>query len=233
MFHFKQFTVRQEVNPQKVGTDSMLLGALVSGNYRRILDIGTGTGILALMMAQKYPAALITAVELDQDSLDEARQNFQHSPFSDRILAVHSDINHFGSMEKYDLIISNPPYFNNSYLSESVDRNRARQTASLSINELYQCSAELLHPEGKLMLIIPHTELRDHLEAALDHELYLAEIVLTPKPDGGYKRAVLTFSFQDQEPVEKIFPVKDSAGRYSNEYITLTKDFYTKDLGAE
>ena len=137
-FRFKQFTIRQNVNPQKVGTDSMLLGAWSKGNFNHILDIGTGTGILALMMAQQNPDARIVALEPDPASLAEAIENFNDSVFKHRITGVESSLQQFESAEKFDLIISNPPYFENSTLSANEHKNRARHTDQLPLTDLFK-----------------------------------------------------------------------------------------------
>lgn len=230
-FRFKQFTIHQAINPQKVGTDSMLLGAWVEGNFNRILDIGTGTGILALMMAQKNTAAQITAIEPDLDSVEEAKENFLSSPFSGRIMAINTALQHFGSLDKFDLIISNPPYFENAFLSEDEDRNRARHTQELPVHELYECVADLLNEDGVFALIIPFEEEENHLKRAFYKDLFAKKIMRTVREDGSFKRSLIQFSFEEREEVyvDKLL-VKGSDNRYSERYIEMTKDFYYKDL---
>ena len=232
---FKQFDIVQAVNPQKVGTDSMLLGAwtsqlLIGQDPRRILDIGTGTGILALMMAQSFPEAEITAIEPHQESLVEAERNFRNSQFSKQIMSIQTSLQDFASMEKFDLIICNPPYFDGTYLSESDERNKARHTSELSISELYKEALDLLAEDGKLQLVIPQTELTEHLERAYDNELYLQTILHSIRENGERKRAFLSIGFNDIEPDEAEILVKDSQNNYSDEYISLTKAFYKKEL---
>ncbi len=229
-FKFKQFSIHQEINAQKIGTDSMLLGAWTTGNFNRILDIGTGTGILALMQAQKNPQAEVTAIEPDLESLNEARENFGNSPFKSRIMAVHSPLQQFGAMEKFDLIISNPPYFENAFLSEDADRNRARHTEDLPVHELYECSAALLAENGTFAVVIPFEEEHNHLHRAFHEGLYASKILRTIRKDGTFKRSLIAYSFDDKAPELTEMLVKDSNNRYSTEYITLTKDFYLKDL---
>lgn len=232
-FKFKQFTIKQAVNPQKVGTDSMLLGAWTDTEAKRILDIGTGTGILALMMAQKNQDAEITAIEPDLDSLNEARENFCDSPFANRIMPIHAPLQSFGAMEKFDLIISNPPYFENDFLSADEDRNRARHTNDLPVHELYEYGAELLTEDGIFSIIIPFDEEDNHLMRAYHEDLFPQRILRTTREDGSFKRSLIQFGFEERAvAVEKLL-VKDANNRYSKAYIAMTKDFYGKDLSAE
>ena len=229
-FRFKQFNIVQDANPQKIGSDSMLLGAWTKGDYKRILDIGTGTGILALMMAQHHPNATITAIEPQIESFEEAVLNFKSSPFSNRILPIQSKLQQFGSMEKFDLIISNPPYFSNSFLSNDNSRNKARHTVDLSTNELYENASELLSETGYFNVITPFDSEKEHIERAFDNDLFIKKILHTQKVDGTKIRSLISFSFEDVEPEISSMIVKDSSNNYSDEYIRLTKEFYFKEL---
>ncbi len=230
-FRFKEFTIEQAINPQKVGTDSMLLGAWAKADApKRILDIGTGTGILALMMAQRFPKAHITAIEPDLPSLQEAQRNFSHSPFSHQIMAIHARIQAFGALEKFDLIISNPPYFEAAFLSDDIDRNRARHTNDLPIHEFYEQVDALLSASGKLAIVVPHDLETTHLERAAQEGLYPQTIIRTIRPDGGFKRSLMAFGRVENPPTVSSLAVKDENNRYSADYIALTRDFYEKDL---
>ena len=229
-FKFKQFEIIQEANPQKVGTDSMLLGAWTTGDFSRILDIGTGTGILALMLAQKYKQANITAIEPDLASVQEATLNFKNSNFSERILAIQTSLQQFGSLDKFDLIISNPPYFDGTFLSQDIHRNRARHQDNLRIDELYECAAELLSVNGRFNVIIPFDIETEHIERAFDQDLFIQEITHTLSPDGSKKRSLISFGFEDVDPKIDQILVKNNKNQYSQDYIDLTKDFYLKDL---
>lgn len=230
-FTFKQFTIHQEANAQKVGSDSMLLGAWIQGKFNRILDIGTGTGILALMLAQKNPTATVTAIEPDLESLNEAHANFQSSKFSHQFLAVHARLQEFGALEKFDLIVCNPPYFENSFLSKNEDRNRARHNDDLAVHELYEHAADLLTESGKLAIVIPSDEEFNHLKRAALEDLFPSKILRTIREDGTYKRSLITFSIDDSiDPKTNELLVKNKKNQYSDAYIELTKDFYLKDL---
>lgn len=229
-FHFKEFSIKQEDNPQKVGTDSMLLGAWVSGNYNRVLDIGTGTGILALMMAQKFPRASITAIEPDQVSCIEANENFANSPFRNRIMGIQVALQNFGAMEKFDLIISNPPYFENSFLSADENRNRARHTADLPLYDLYENTAELLSESGRFYVVAPFEMETKHIERAFDHDLFVQQILHTLTPMGQRKRSLIAFGFEEVDPKLETLIVKNEKNEYSEAYISMTKAFYGVDL---
>ena len=230
-FAFKKFTIQQKINAQKVGSDSMMLGAWIEGSFSRILDIGTGTGILALMLAQKNPNAMVTAIEPDLDSLNEALLNFKTSIFSHQFLAVNARLQDFGTMEKFDLIVCNPPYFENSFLSADEDRNRARHNDDLAVHELYECSAELLSEDGELSIVIPSNEEQNHLKRAAFENLFPKKILRTIREDGTFKRSLITYSFKDElTPEISSLLVKNGQNRYSSAYIKLTKAFYLKDL---
>lgn len=210
----------------------MLLGAWTSKpDCRRVLDIGTGTGILALMMAQKHPNASITAIEQDLPSLQEAMLNFRNSSFSDRIMGVHTPLQQFGAMELFDLIICNPPYFDSQYLSQDEQRNRARHNQTLEIFELYDFSSDLLTDDGLLSVIFPSSTEREHFERAFDAELYPLKVMRTLTPSGEFKRTLVLFSKEETDITdEKTIRIKDEKNNYSSEYIELTKDFYQKSL---
>lgn len=227
-FQFKEFTIIQEKNPQKVGTDSMLLGAWSKGQFNRILDIGTGTGILALMMAQKNPTAKVTAIEPISQSYLEALANFRASKFSNQILCIETSLQLFGSVDKFDLIICNPPYFNGTYLSENTDRNIARHNNGLSAFELLESVSELLAPNGVFNMIIPFEHETEYIERAFDHDLYIERITHTISPNGDKKRSLISFGFKDVEPQMREILVKDDENNYSQDYINLTRDFYLK-----
>ncbi|MBI3133274.1 MAG: methyltransferase [Bacteroidetes bacterium] len=232
-FQFKKFTIQQQVNAQKVGTDSMLLGAWSKGNFTSILDIGTGTGILALMLAQQNPSAQIIAIEPDADSLTEANQNFEASVFKSRINGIQTTLQHFTSAQKFDLIISNPPYFENSTLSENMDKNRVRHTNELPIADLYQKAAEFLSPQGNLNLIFPFEVEQLHLDEAKKQKLFPQKILRTVREEGVFKRTLVSYAFNAVPESEEQLLVKFSDNTYSPEYIALTKDFYATDLTAK
>ena len=152
MFQFKQFTIEQELCAMKVGTDGVLLGAWAKGGPR-ILDIGTGTGIIALMMAQRYPEAQVTAIDIDEGSFRQAEQNVSQSPFLGRISVLQQAVQeHLG---EYESIVSNPPFFIDSLQAPDEQRNMARHTATLSYAELMKAAYRLLADNGEFSVVIP------------------------------------------------------------------------------
>ncbi len=156
-FRFKQFSVSQEHAAMKVGTDSDLLGTLAHGG-RRVLDIGTGTGVLSLMMAQRFTGAHITAVEIDGDAVIDARHNFAASPWSDRLRLVHQSFQDFAVQQpegSFDAIVCNPPYFDRSLQCDNPARNRARHTSSLPFGTLIEGVVRLLTEQGVFSVILP------------------------------------------------------------------------------
>ncbi|SNU04739.1 tRNA1Val (adenine37-N6)-methyltransferase [Prevotellaceae bacterium MN60] len=152
MFQFKQFTIYQDLCAMKVGTDGVLLGAWANGG-KRVLDAGTGTGIIALMMAQRYPNAVVTAIDVDEGAAKQAQQNVAQSPFSQQITVLHNTLQeHQG---EYDAIISNPPFFIDSLAGPDEQRNVARHTQTLTYTELMQAAWRLLSDEGELSVVVP------------------------------------------------------------------------------
>ena len=155
MFRFKQFSIHQDRCAMKVGTDGVLLGAWAQGG-QRILDIGTGTGLIALMMAQRYPEAEVTGIDIDQEAVQQAQENIVQSPFKDRVEAVHSSLQDYTSLaSSFNSIVSNPPFFVDSLPAPDRQRTIARHTNTLTYRDLMQSAYQLLSDEGELSLIIP------------------------------------------------------------------------------
>lgn len=152
MFQFKQFTIEQELCAMKVGTDGVLLGAWAKGGPR-ILDIGTGTGIIALMMAQRYPEAQVTAIDIDEGAVRQAEQNVSQSPFLGRISVLQQAVQEY--LGEYESIVSNPPFFIDSLQAPDEQRNMARHTATLSYAELMKAAYRLLADNGEFSVVIP------------------------------------------------------------------------------
>ncbi len=229
-FAFKQFKVVQERAAMKVGTDGVLLGVLVpDGDYRQILDVGTGTGLVALMMAQRFDNAAIDAVEIDPDAGEEACFNFQQSPWSNRLNLIHADVRAFSTLIRYDLIVSNPPYFVDSLKNDCHKRKTARHTDSLTTAELLELVARVLSPAGRFVVILPHLQLQDAVIAAAHHGLRpLKTILVKPRADKPYKRVIIIFTFSDQgdEILEELTIENTERHQYTPEFLSLTKPFY-------
>lgn len=229
-FRFKQFEIFQDKTAMKVGTDGVLLGAwstLEFGN--NILDIGTGTGLISLMLAQRYPYAKIDAVEIDEDAFIQAKENFEQAIFSDRLTIVNSSLQDYSTAKKYDLIVSNPPFF---VVNDTVDfdaRKQARQQETLTFEELIKKTAELLHKDGLASFIIPYDQMVDFCMITAQNALKLSRVVyIKGNSTTVTKRVLLEFSFHKKEIEEKELIIEVDRHKYTEDYIKLTKDFYLK-----
>ncbi|MEI6880280.1 MAG: methyltransferase [Bacteroidota bacterium] len=228
-FQFKQFALLQDKAAMKLGADSVLLGCFTNvEGAERILDIGTGTGILALMMAQKSNAQ-IDAVEIDQEAFKQAEQNANESIWNDRIRIHHSAIQNFSSTNKYDLIISNPPYYRNAKNMgiENEKRALARHDKDLSFEDLCKEAYRLMKNEGMFWLILPHQEGLEFIQIAKQHNLQLLHLInIKPKPEKELNRLILAFGKSNKTYLESTFTIYQSNGIATDEYVELTKDFY-------
>lgn len=230
-FRCQQFSIKQTDNSQKVGSDSMVLGAWTKGNFTRILDIGTGTGLLALMQAQHHPKAQIIAIEPDSSSCREAQYNFEQSPFKDRLKAVPTRLQDYKTDNLFDLIITNPPYFDGDSLSDNPDRNRARHTVDLPIQDLYAGISGLLATNGKCHIVVPESVYQLHLNTAQQYNLWPYSKLIGTTETGHAIRYFI--GFQKSEPTachSESMVMKYSDGLYSKRYVSLTSQFYLKNL---
>lgn len=229
-FQFKQFIIKQEQSAMKVGTDSILLGSWVAINEAdSILDIGAGTGILALMLAQRSNAQTIDAVEIDSDAYEEAVDNFENSPWADRLFCYHTSIQEFVSEidEKYDLIIANPPYFDISDIKNISKRNLVRQTHLLNHITLLKTARSLLNEKGSCAFVIPYEI--ESLFIELAEAIHLFPISITRVKDTGnavYKRSLMQFGYNKSSVSISALILKNKDKSYSKEFIDLTRKFY-------
>jgi tRNA1Val (adenine37-N6)-methyltransferase len=231
-FNFKQFSVQQDLCSMKVGTDGVLLGAWTNtDNANRILDIGTGTGLIALMLAQQSNANII-AVDAEANAFEQAKINFDASPWRNRLQLVLSKIQDYQTDKKFDLIVSNPPYFSGYYSSDDLSRDIARSADMLlSYEDLITAVKRLLKEEGRLSLILPADQQEKIIAIAKQYELALSRITLVKtKYTKEAKRVLLEFvntSNEVQLILDELVIQSDDNGRvYTQEYIKLTKDFY-------
>jgi len=230
-FQFKQFKVEQANAGMKVGTDGVLLGAWTSVNgARNILDIGTGTGLIALMLAQRSNIANIDGLEIEQKASFQARDNFVASQWRERLKVINKSLQNYAADTdvKYDLIVSNPPFFNNALKNVCLQRSIARHTDSLSFMELLAGTVRLLKPEGRFCVVLPAESELSFVKVAEQHQLYLNRILrILPTPQKDAKRVLMEFSFT-QHGVEEDLLIVEEFGRhgYSEAYKQLTKDFY-------
>ena len=213
----------------KVSTDGILLGAwayLKGANT--LLDIGTGTGLLALMCKQRQPALSITAVEIDEAAYKQAQQNIASSPWPN-ITVKHTTIQAFEQAAPFDVVISNPPYFNRSLKGLSDARNTARHTDGLSFDELIHAYMRLSHEHSCFNVILPTTEAGLFIELATQNGLYLnAHCQVKTTPSKAFSRSLMRFSLVNTLPELTSLCIKDDNNRYSDDYIALCKAFYLK-----
>lgn len=230
-FHFKQFSVSHELCAMKVGTDSVLLGAWADCvPAQHILDVGTGSGILALMAAQRNPNALVTALEIDPSAVEQARINVAQSPWSGRIHVVQADIRTWQSPAVFDCILCNPPFYTNGLMSPTAQRNQARQAACLPFDELIARCAALLADCGTFHVIIPAESCDSFSMLCWENDLYLQRKVwVHTKENKPAKRVLLSFSrARCPYPAGEKLILKSEENEPTDAYRQLTGDFYLK-----
>ena len=227
-FQFKQFAVAHHRATMPVGTDAVLLGAWAKQLLpKRILDVGTGCGIIALMLAQRYAGAVIEAVDYDATSVEEAAENFKNSPFAERLTAKQADFREFESSTKYDLIVSNPPYFNTKIKPTDESRRLARSTETLPYPALVKGIAGLLAPNGSFCCVLPANAIKEisltaeHYGLKLNELLYIKYNTRTEP-----SVALIRYSFIDMPlQIDKLI-LHTNDGKRSNAYVELVKEFY-------
>ena len=234
MFQFKQFSVKQDRTAMKIGTDGVLLGAWtpLENNPFSILDIGTGTGIIALMLAQRSAAEQIDALEIDEDAYEQATDNFENSPWNDRLFCFHAGLDEFVEEpeDEYDLIVSNPPFYSEDYKSNNDQRDLARFQDAMPFEDLIEAAALLLSENGIFSVIIPFKEEEKFLALANEYELFPLKITrIKGTPTSETKRSLLAFGRNETPnfPIDELI-IETARHIYTPEYIALTKDFYLK-----
>ena len=229
-FQFKQFTVWHDRCAMKVGTDAVLLGCWMHvEGAKRLLDVGCGCGLIALMAAQRCKEGRIVAVEIDGEAAAQADENVQKSPWKERIEVVHTDICDFQTGEKFDVIFSNPPYFVNSLKCPDKQRSNARHTDTLDFDALMQCVELLLEVDGEFSVVIPMEAVKALKASAISHRLYLSrETHVYTKPGASAKRALLAFkrTLPSTLVVPQRLVIYSSSGEYGEEYRNMVNDFY-------
>jgi len=226
VFHFKHFSVDQTGCAMKIGTDSLVFGAWIDSNFipKRILDVGTGTGVLSLMMAQKFPEAEIISLEIDSEALHTANLNFQHNELGKNCTAFHQDFLTYTDAGFFDLIISNPPYFENSTKSGLENRDLARHTDDLPLSELFNKSKALLSENGCLGLILPQETMAKYLTESND--LNLIKRLDVHGKEGKHNRTCALFSKAEADLEIAKLVVRNTDGSYTDEYKKLTVEFH-------
>lgn len=228
-FQFKQFTIVQEKCAMKVGTDGVLLGAWADVvSAKRILDVGTGTGLVALMLAQRSSATII-GLEIDELAVEEAKENVLNSPWKDRVEIIRQDFKEYKPGVTFDLIVSNPPYFVDSLNSPNRSRNLARHTDSLSFIDLFEGVVNLLTADGLFSIVIPYNAVENAVDCAAEQKLHLfQQLNIATTPGKPYKRVLLSFSFKKRDLEINEILLEKERHVYSDEFTNLVKEFYLK-----
>ena len=233
-FQFKQFAVEQNRCAMKIGTDGVLLGAWapIDNNPFSILDIGTGTGIIALILAQRSGATQIDALEIDEDAYEQATDNFENSPWNDRLFCFHAALDEFieEPEDEYDLIISNPPFYTEDYKSENQQRDLARFSDAMPFEELIEAADLLLSENGIFAVIIPFKEEERFIDLCAEVELFPVKATrVKGSPTTPIVRSLLAFKRYELSVLEADeLIIEINRHEYTDEYIELTKDFYLK-----
>ncbi|MFK8058610.1 MAG: tRNA1(Val) (adenine(37)-N6)-methyltransferase [Polaribacter sp.] len=235
-FKFKEFTIYQDKTAMKVGTDGVLLGAwcCVDNYPDSVLDIGAGTGLISLMIAQRSDTMTIDAVEVDENAYEQTVENFEQSDWGDRLYGYNATFQEFADEiaeeeETYDLIVSNPPFYKDEFETEDDARNKARFTSSLSFDELLLGVSKILSKNGIFSLIIPFKEEGNFINLASEHKLFVNRICrVQGNLSSEIKRSLLEFSFHQKGIEETHLIIEIERHKYTEDYINLTKKFYLK-----
>lgn len=232
-FKFKEFTVNQDQCAMKIGTDGVLLGAWASLEKQPFaaLDIGAGTGILSLMLAQRSNCEVIDALEIDELAYEQCVENFETSPWSDRLFCYHADLAEFTEEieDQYDLIICNPPFYSEDYKTENSQRDLARFQDAMPFEHLIHSVSKLLMKEGTFCTIIPFKEEDKFIALASKVNLKANKIThVKGSHTSETKRSLIEMSFSESEIKVNELVIENARHNYTNEYVNLTKDFYLK-----
>jgi tRNA1Val (adenine37-N6)-methyltransferase len=234
LFKFKQFTVQDEKSAMKIGTDAVLLGAWcpIEENPTAILDIGAGTGILSLMLAQRSTAEQIDAIEIDEKAYEECVENFELSPWSDRLFCFHAGLDEFVNEpeDEYDIIVCNPPFYLENYKTSNISRDLARFQDAMPFEELIDAADLLLSEDGLFAVIIPYDEEKRFIDLCSEVELFPVKVT---RVKGAAKtpivRSLIAFKrFELSVLTADELVIEINRHEYTDDYINLTKEFYLK-----
>ena len=234
MFKFKQFAVNQDRCAMKIGTDAVLLGAWcpIDNNPKSILDVGAGTGILALMLAQRTNADQIDALEIDEEAYEQCVENFENSPWADKLFCYHAALDEFvdDPEDEYDLIISNPPFYSEDFKTTDEQRDLARFQDAMPFEDLIEAADLLLSENGTFAVVIPYKEEERFIDLCAEYELYA---VKATRVKGSHKtpivRSLLAFKrYELSVLTADELVIEINRHEYTDDYINLTQDFYLK-----
>ena len=234
MFKFKQFAVNQDRCAMKIGTDAVLLGAWcpIDNNPKSILDVGAGTGILALMLAQRTNADQIDALEIDEEAYEQCVENFENSPWADKLFCYHAALDEFvdDPEDEYDLIISNPPFYSEDFKTTDEQRDLARFQDAMPFEDLIEAADLLLSENGTFAVVIPYKEEERFIDLCAEYELYA---VKATRVKGSQKtpivRSLLAFKrYELSVLTADELVIEINRHEYTEDYINLTQDFYLK-----
>ena len=234
MFKFKQFAVNQDRCAMKIGTDAVLLGAWcpIDNNPKSILDVGAGTGILALMLAQRTNADQIDALEIDEEAYEQCVENFENSPWADKLFCYHAALDEFvdDPEDEYDLIISNPPFYSEDFKTTDEQRDLARFQDAMPFEDLIEAADLLLSENGTFAVVIPYKEEERFIDLCAEYELYA---VKATRVKGSQKtpivRSLLAFKrYELSVLTADELVIEINRHEYTDDYINLTQDFYLK-----
>lgn len=232
-FQFKEFRVNQDRCAMKIGTDAVLLGAWTSVNHNpfNVLDIGAGTGILSLIIAQRSQAEQIEAIEIDDDAFEQCVENFEQSPWNDRLFCFHASLFEYIEAvdETFDLIICNPPFYSEDFKTQSKSRNLARFSDAMPLEHIIFAVVNFLSENGKFSIIVPYKEEKTVIEEASLIKLFPNRILhVKGNPNSEIKRSLIEFSYKKSKENTTVLVIETERHQYTEDYIKLTKDFYLK-----
>ena len=224
-FKFKQFEIQQSAEVFRVGTDGVLLGALANVNdAKNVLEIGTGTGLISLMLSQRNLNSNFLGIDISEEAVDLTKLNFENSPFNLRLKNILHDFKTFKTEEKFDLIVSNPPYFEENSSAKDI---LARQTVELNFKQLISKSSQILSEKGIFSVIIPDEVGDDFIKIAKENQLFLnRKVNIYGIENSKIKRLILEFSLNEKDIDESDFIIEKSPRKYSDQYLELTKEFH-------
>lgn len=212
----------------KVGTDGVLLGAWLNVlGKAKILDVGTGTGLIALMLAQRNTAAYITAIEVDESSYKQSLENISSSPYKNRIKTLNTSFQNYKGANKFDLVVCNPPFFKPTYLSGNDSRDVARQRINFDVNEFFEFSFDVTNEEGEVAIIYPFEQLEYITKIAVSKGFFInRQCLVKGNQNKPFKRVLLQFSKQETNVETSELCIEDERHQYTDEFTELVKDFY-------